>query len=62
MGSKEKIDKSTALRQRQNRAVDRLVAAWWRRHFSGGERDAVEAALGSLVIADLDMQSAKRNR
>jgi hypothetical protein len=45
MKKKKEIDRLNALNQRRGQAVERLVTAWWRNHFTGSEQDALEAAL-----------------
>lgn len=56
MKKNKEIDRLNALNQRRGHAVERLVTAWWRNHFTGTERDALEAALRDLAMADVTMR------
>jgi hypothetical protein len=56
MKRKKEIDRLNALNQRRGQAVERLVTAWWRNHFTGSERDALEAALRDLAMAHVAMR------
>ena len=56
MKKKKEIDRLNALNQRRGQAVERLVTAWWRNHFTGSEQDALEAALRDLAMAHVTMR------
>ncbi len=56
MTKNKEVERLSALNQRRTEAVERLVTAWWRNHFTGTERDALDAALRDLAMAHVTMR------